>query len=279
MGLDRLREKVAIVTGASRGLGLATAELFLDEGARVAFVARPSEHFDAVRARLAGLSSALALEADVRDSAQCAAAVAATLERWGHVDVLFNNAGISFVRRIDELSDEDWELAFRTNVASQFWFAREVARAMIPRRSGSIVNMASELAFQGQIGHATQSATKGASLAFTRSLAADLAPFGIRVNAVAPGRIDTDNLVNEYRMTSDPAAKRRADEHAVLMRRFGRPEEVARAVLFLASDEASYTTGAALPVDGGTINTEPIGEHDRLAGWLDLSEATRAATA
>ncbi len=269
MGLDRLRDKVAIVTGASRGLGLATAELFLEEGARVAFVARPSEHFDAVRARLAGVSSALALEADVRDSAQCAAAVAATLDRWGHVDVLFNNAGISFVRRIDELSDEDWELAFRTNVASQFWFAREVARAMIPRRSGSIVNMASELAFQGQIGHATQSATKGASLAFTRSLAADLAPFGIRVNAVAPGRIDTDNLVNEYRMTSDPAAKRRADERAVLMRRFGRPEEVARAVLFLASDEASYTTGAALPVDGGTINTEPVGEHDRLAGWFD----------
>jgi NAD(P)-dependent dehydrogenase (short-subunit alcohol dehydrogenase family) len=266
MASDRLAGKIAIVTGASRGIGLATAETFLEEGARVALVARPSEHFKRECARLADRFDLLALEADVRDSAQCAAAVEATVARWGRIDVLFNNAGISFVARIDELTDDQWRLAFETNVAGQFWFAREVSRTMIRQRSGAIVNMASELAFQGQTGHATQSATKGASLAFTRSLAADLAPFGVRVNAVCPGRIDTDNLVNEYAMTPDPESKRRADERAVLMGRFGTTREVALAVLFLAGDECSYTTGAALPVDGGTINCEPVGPADRLAG-------------
>lgn len=269
MGRGRLASRVAIVTGASRGIGLATAEIFLEEGASVAFVARASPHFDGLAERLRGNPNALPLETDVRDSAQCAAAVAAVVERWGRIDTLFNNAGITFVRRIDELTDDDWYLAFQTNVAGQFWFAREVARVMMRQRAGSIVNMASELAFQGQTGHATQSATRGASLAFTRSLAADLAPFGIRVNAVAPGRIDTDNLRGEYAQAPDPEAKRRADEDAVLMRRFGYPEEVARAVLFLASDECSYTTGAALAVDGGTINCEPVGLHDRLSGWRD----------
>jgi NAD(P)-dependent dehydrogenase (short-subunit alcohol dehydrogenase family) len=269
MGLKRLDGKVSIVTGASRGIGLATAEVFVDEGASVGLVARASERFDAVCERLARDHDVLKLEVDVRDPGQCRAAVDAVADRWGRVDVLFNNAGISFVSRIDVLTVDQWYLAFETNVAGQFWFAREAARAMIPRRSGSIVNMASELAFQGQIGHAAQSGTKGASLAATRSIAADLAPFGIRVNAVCPGRIDTDNLINEYAMTSDPVAKRSADERAVLMRRFGRPEEVAHAVLFLASDESSYTTGAALAVDGGTINTEPVGPHDRLSGWLE----------
>jgi NAD(P)-dependent dehydrogenase (short-subunit alcohol dehydrogenase family) len=266
-GLGRLAGKIALVTGASRGIGLATAELFLDEDASVALAARPSAHFDAACARLRERFDVLQLEVDVRDSVQCTAAVEATVARWGRVDILFNNAGSSFVARIDELTDEQWRLAFETSVAGQFWFAREVAKVMIRQHSGAIVNMASELAFQGQIGHATQSATKGASLAFTRSLAADLAPFGIRVNAVAPGRIDTDTLRKEYLLTPDPEAKRSADERAILARRFGRPEEVARAVLFLASDESSYTTGAALPVDGGTINCEPVGPHDRLSGW------------
>jgi NAD(P)-dependent dehydrogenase (short-subunit alcohol dehydrogenase family) len=265
MRLGRLGGKVTIVTGASRGIGLATAELFVDEGASVGLIAPPSAHFDAVCERLAKDNDVLKLEVDVRKPGQCKSAVEAVVARWGRVDVLFNNAGISFVARIDELTDEQWYLAFETNVAGQFWFAREAARAMIRQHSGSIVNMASELAFQGQTGHAAQSGTKGASLAATRSMAADLAPFGIRVNAVCPGRIDTDNLNNEYAMTSDPEAKRRADEQAVLMRRFGRPEEVAHAVLFLASDESSYTTGAALAVDGGTINTEPVGPHDRLS--------------
>jgi len=271
MGLDRLNGKVAIVTGASRGLGLATAEVFVDEGASVGLVARPSAHFDAVCERLERDYDMLKLEVDVRDSRQCRDAVDAVVRRWGRVDVLFNNAGISFVARIDELTDEQWYLAFETNVAGQFWFAREVARVMIRQRSGSIVNMASELAFQGQIAHSAQSATKGAALAATRSMAADLAPFGIRVNAVCPGRIDTENLANEYAMTLDAEAKRRADEQAVLMRRLGRPSEVAYAVLFLASDESSYTTAAALAVDGGTINTEPVGSDDYRSGWAEVA--------
>ena len=269
--LGRLDGKVAIVMGASRGLGLAAAAVFLDEGASVGLVARPSKHFDAVYERLERDHRVLKLEVDIRDSGQCSAAVDAVVERWGPVDVLFNNASISFVARIDELTDEQWYLAFETNVAGQFWFAREVAKVMIRQRSGSIVNMASELAFQGQIGHAAQSGTKGASLAATRSMAADLAPFGIRVNAVCPGRIDTENLLSEYAMAPDPEAKRRADEQAVLMGRLGRPEEVALAVLFLACDESSYTTGAALAVDGGTINTEPVGPHDRLSGWAEVA--------
>jgi NAD(P)-dependent dehydrogenase (short-subunit alcohol dehydrogenase family) len=263
---DRLAGKIAIVTGAARGIGLATATEFLLQGASVALVGRPSGDFDAVCARLAEHYDILQCQADVRDSAACVAAVDAAVRRWNRIDVLFNNAGISFVRRIDELVDEEWRLAFETNVAGQFWFAREVAKVMIRQRSGSIINMASELAFQGQTGHATQSATKGASLAFTRSLAADLAPYGIRVNAVCPGRIDTEALRREYAQTSDPAAKRAADSRAILMRRFGRPEEVAKAVAFLASDDSSYTTAAALPVDGGTINAEPVWPTDRLSG-------------
>ena len=263
---DRLAGKIAIVTGAARGIGLATATEFLLQGDLVALVGRPSGDFDAVWPRLAEHYDILQCQADVRDSAACVAAVDAAVRRWNRIDVLFNNASISFVRRIDELVDEDWRLAFETNVAGQFWFAREVVKVMIRQRSGSIINMASELAFQGETGHATRSATMGASLAFSRSLAADLDPYGIRVNAVCPGRIDTKAPRREYAQACDPVVKRAADSRAILMRRFGRPEEVAKAVAFLASDDSSYTTEAGLPVDGGTINAEPVWPTDRLSG-------------
>lgn len=254
-----MRGRVALVTGGSSGIGRATALLLAREQAAVALVALPGDELDQATAlcREAGAET-LALAADVGSAQEVAEAFARAGE-LGPVDAVFNNAGISIVAAITKTTDEQWDRQLRTNLTGSFNVAREAARAMIPRRRGAIVNTASELALMGESGYSAYTATKGGILAMTRALAAELAPHGVRVNAICPGPIDTPLLRAEYETAEDPAQAQREGERSIVLGRLGRPEEIARAVVFLLSDDAAFVTGSHYVVDGGRTNCFPSG--------------------
>jgi NAD(P)-dependent dehydrogenase (short-subunit alcohol dehydrogenase family) len=250
--------RVALVTGGSSGIGRAAALALASAGASVLLYALPGEELEAAAeaCRAAG-AHALAYPGDVGDPVAVAAAFDVAERELGAVDAVFNNAGISLVASIVETTDEAWQRLLHTNVTGSFNVAREAARRMVAARRGSIVSTASELALGGEPGYAAYSATKGAILAMTRALAAELAVHGIRVNAVCPGATDTPLLQAEYGGTADPALARAEGEESIALGRLGRPEEIARVVVFLLSDNASYVTGAQYVVDGGRTTCLP----------------------
>jgi NAD(P)-dependent dehydrogenase (short-subunit alcohol dehydrogenase family) len=243
--------RVALVTGASSGIGRATATALAREGASVALVALPGDELDAAAAECGGR----AIAADVGDPG----AVADAFAQAGPVDAVFNNAGISIVAPIAETTDEQWQRQLRTNLTGSFNVAREAARGMLARGRGAIVNTASELALTGQAGYAAYTATKGGVLAMTRALAAELASAGIRVNAVCPGAVDTPLLRAEFATAPDPDAERAENERSIALGRLGAPEDIARVVVFLLSDEAAYVTGSHYVVDGGRTGCFTVG--------------------
>ncbi len=257
--MGRMEERVALVTGASSGIGRATASLLAAEGAAVALVALPGDELDAAAEECARHGRpAIAVAADVGDPDQVARAFGEA-SRLGPVDAVFNNAGISIVAPMAETTDEQWQRLLHTNLTGSFNVAREATRRMVGLGRGSLVNTASELALLGQAGYVAYTATKGGILAMTRALAAELARTGVRVNAVCPGTTDTPMLRAEFEVAADPAAEREENERSVAVGRLGRAEEIGAAVLFLLSDESSYVTGAQLVVDGGRTGCFPIG--------------------
>lgn len=258
--MKRMEGRVAVVTGASSGIGRACALALAEEGAAVALVALPGSSLDeAAEACRAVGASVVGVGADVRHSADVDRAFAAAVEELGPVDAVFNNAGISMVVSITETTDEQWERLVGTNLSGNFYVARAAARAMVPRRRGAIVNTASELALIGEAGYAAYTATKGGILSMTRALAAELAPHGVRVNAVCPGATDTPLLRAEYDTAPDPGAARAEGEGSIALGRLGQPEDIARVVVFLLSDEAAYVTGSHYVVDGGRTTCIPTG--------------------
>jgi NAD(P)-dependent dehydrogenase (short-subunit alcohol dehydrogenase family) len=249
--MSRMLGRVALVTGASSGIGRATALALGREGAAVVLVALPGSELDeATQACHDEGAQAIAVPADVKQPGEVETAFARA-EELGPVDAVFNNAGISLVAPLAETTDDQWQRLLRTNLTGSFNVLREAARAL---RSGAIVSTASELALMGEPGYVAYTATKGAILAMTRSLAAELAPRGVRVNAVCPGAIDTPLLRAEYATAADPAAARSEGERSIALGRLGAPEEIAAVVRFLLSDEARYVTGAHYVVDGGRTN-------------------------
>jgi NAD(P)-dependent dehydrogenase (short-subunit alcohol dehydrogenase family) len=182
----------------------------------------------------------------------------------GNLDAVFNNAGISIVAPLRETTDEQWIRLVAHNLTGSFNVARAAARAMLSR-GGSIVNTGSELALMGQAGYVAYSATKGGIVSMTRAMAAELVQHNVRVNAICPGAVDTPLLRAELAGYDDPASEALENERSIAIGRFGRPDEIARAVLFLLSDESSYGTGATLVVDGGRTSCLPTGSLARHA--------------
>jgi len=239
--MGRLDGKVCVITGAASGIGAETARLFKAEGASVVGV-----DLDAVA------EGDLAIQADVTDSDQVRDMYARAKDELGRVDVLFNNAGISGVGDLEETTLEQFEQVLRVNVRGVFLMSRAVAPAMIAQRAGSIVNMSSAIAETGLARRVSYAASKGAVLAMTKSMQVDLAPHGVRVNALMPGTIMTP-LVERYLQESypDPEEGRRAIRSRQLTGELGTAEDVAHAALYLASDESRFVYGSGLVIDGG----------------------------
>jgi NAD(P)-dependent dehydrogenase (short-subunit alcohol dehydrogenase family) len=233
----RLAGKVCIVTGAASGIGLASVELFAAEGATVA------------AADLEGTP----YRVDVGDEEETRALADRVLAEHGRIDVLFNNAGIAGVGDIEETTLDLWERVMRVNARGVFLMSRAVVPVMVAQRSGSIVNMASVLAEIGLARRVSYAASKGAVLALTKSMQVDLAPHGVRVNALVPGTIMTPFVEGYLRDSyADPEEGRRSIRSRQLTGELGSPEDVAHAALYLASDEARFVMGSGLVVDGGT---------------------------
>jgi 3-oxoacyl-[acyl-carrier protein] reductase len=240
-----LSSKVAIVTGASRGIGRGVAMLLAERGAHVVAAARGEHAADTVTAIQGAGGRADAASVDVTDAAAVDAMVATTLERHGRIDILVNNAGIARDQLLLRMKRDDWDQVIATNLTAAFVCAQAVLKPMIKQRGGRIVSISSVVAQTGNAGQVNYAASKAGLIGFSRALAREVASRNVTVNVVAPGLIDTD-------MTRAITDKAQGDWAAQIpLGRMGDPRDVAAAVCFLASDEASYITGQVLAVNGG----------------------------
>jgi NAD(P)-dependent dehydrogenase (short-subunit alcohol dehydrogenase family) len=244
----KLKDKVAIITGGASGIGAATARLFAAEGAKVVLVDRDAAGLAKVAAEIPDV---LVIEADVSDHAQAHEGVALVMKQWGRIDVLMTAAGISLGGTVDTIDEATWDRTFNVNVKGTYLWVHHAIKPMIAAKSGTIVTVGSQLA-QSSIGNnAAYIASKGAIASFTKTIAVDHAAQGIRVNALMPGVIDTPMPARSIQRQADPEAARAFWKKRHPMGRIGQPEEVAKAALFLASDDSSFVTGTLLFVDGG----------------------------
>ncbi len=254
--MGKLNGKTAIITGATSGIGRATALLFAEEGAQLVFTGRRSERGLALEAECRQRGGrALFVEADHTRSEDCLRVVTSTLQAFHQIDILFNNAGIVTQGTAETTTEEDWAATLALNVTAVWRMSRLVIPAMRQAGGGAIVNNASDWAVVGAKGALPYAVSKGAVAQMTKSMALDHAHENIRVNAVCPGDTFVERWLEKgYFEGSAPVTLEAAQAEAAAalpMKRFGRPEEIARAVLFLASDDSSFVTGHLLLVDGG----------------------------
>jgi NAD(P)-dependent dehydrogenase (short-subunit alcohol dehydrogenase family) len=249
----RVAGKVALVTGAGTGIGRAVCVRLAEDGAHVVVTSRSADHVDETCREIERACGrpGVGLALDLTDGEAVTLMVADVAERFGRIDILSNNAGLGspHTPSLVETTDEEWDELFRVNVTGMFWSCRAARPHM--QRGAAIVNMASINAFVGADNHAAYVATKGAVMQLSRALAVELAPAGIRVNAVCPGVIDSPLTDRYVQASDDPDALLAGFATAAPIGRLGTAREVANCVLFLASDEASFVTGSALMVDGG----------------------------
>lgn len=243
-----LKDKVAIVTGASRGIGEAIARKFCQEGASVMLCSRSAESVAAIAESLSSNGGdAKSTQADISNKADVEALVDLTLQEFSRVDILVNNAGVTRDTLFMRMKDEDWDAVIQTNLTGTAYCMRTVIRSMMRQRGGRIINISSVVGVAGNAGQANYAASKAGIIGLTKSVAKEVGSRGITVNAITPGFITTD-------MTGKiPEAAQQKMLEMIPVGSFGVPEDVAAAALFLASDAARYITGQAIQVDGGML--------------------------
>lgn len=250
----RLAGRTAIVTGAGSGIGRASALLFAKEGAFVALVDRDRAGLEETFAEVGGAKAEASVHVgDVSETDFAQTTVSDLMARRGRLDVLMTAAGFSCGGTVLTTDPADWDAVFRTNVGGTWLWVRAAVPEMQRQGSGSIITLASQLAIAGGKGNSAYIAAKGAIISLTRTMALDFATDGIRVNAIAPGAIDTPMLRRSFARHADPEPVREASKARHAMKRFGQAEEVAETALHLASDASSFTTGTVMVVDGGWL--------------------------
>jgi NAD(P)-dependent dehydrogenase (short-subunit alcohol dehydrogenase family) len=250
----KLADKVAIITGGNSGIGKATAELFSREGARVCITGRNEKRCQEVVAEINNTGGqAIFVVADVRFADDCRKTVEATIEAFGRVDILLNNAGVYFAETTVECSEEHWDLTVDVSLKGTFLMSKFALPSMIEQGSGVIINVSSGWGVQGGEKAVSYCAAKGGIVVMTKAMAIDHGAQGIRVNCLSPGDVKTPMLDADARSQGMTVAEYEAAAAQRPIGRVGTPEELAKAALFLASDDSTYMTGANLVVDGGGI--------------------------
>ena len=250
--MQRVSGKVAIITGGGTGIGRACALALAREGAKVALAARRRDKLEAAAREIAAAGGeALALECDVTDKTSVERAVRAGEERFGKLHIIINSAGTVHVGSVEETSDDDWNHVISVNLTGTFLMSRAGVPALRRAGGGSIINIGSYLGIVAIKQRAAYCASKGGVTLLTKAMALDHAHENIRVNCICPALVETEMSLGAMSRTPDPAAYRRLRESQIPIGRIGRPEDVANLALYLASDESSWMTGVAFPLDGG----------------------------
>jgi NAD(P)-dependent dehydrogenase (short-subunit alcohol dehydrogenase family) len=244
MAQGRIADRVAIVTGGASGIGKATVELFAREGAKVVI----GDLQDSEGEKIAKAIDGIFVATDVSDPKQVEKLVGTTVDKFGGLDIMYNNAGIGVTSPLLDHSDELYYKTLRVDLDGVFWGLRYAGKVMVAQKRGAIVNTASVAGIRGSVGLSAYNAAKHGVVGLTRNAALEFAPFGVRVNCVCPGIIDTPLVARAFGHTEEI---RETMHRFHPLGRMGKPEEIAKAVLFLASDDASFVTGHALVVDGG----------------------------
>jgi NAD(P)-dependent dehydrogenase (short-subunit alcohol dehydrogenase family) len=252
----RLKDKVAIVTGAGRGIGRAIALALAKEGASIVVADKEPGHETVKMIRELGRSG-LYVEVDVRDAASVEHMVSQTVKEFGKIDALVNNAGLFFFARVEDMTEEQWDLTFDVNLKGMFLCCKAVAREMVSRKiPGKIVNVSSSAGLAGHVGYSAYCASKRGALAFTESLAKELGPSGVNVNAICPGDTETDMLTDEIKKVAEQKAVsedrvKQEKLQNIPLGRFATPNDIANVVVFLVSEESRHVSGEFIKITGG----------------------------